>query len=314
MSHFTAIVALPAIEPSKIPDALASALAPFDEDLATEPRRSYLEDWSNDYGNALSYYGENPDRKPVALDELDVIAVLSAYMGEPVSLDGDGETARYYTITTYNERSKWDWYQVGGRWSDYFVHRAESVTDPRLIVGEKSWSNKGEPRKPYRCDGGPRELLDFEALRDAKGLEAAAKYDKWTALIDGLPAAKPWAYFRDQHAATPDAYMIDRAREDYHAQPVYQAANASEDFRWFTDVIGHFDHSRDEHIDIARTGAVPGYALLTLDGQWIEAGEMGWFGMSGETEDSRAEYLKCANSYLDDLPGDTVLVAVDCHI
>jgi hypothetical protein len=243
-------------------------------------------------------------------------AVLSAYKGETVSVDvGEGgKPDLYYTMTTYNPQSKWDGYSVGGRWSGYFVHRADSDRDRRLVTGEKSWANEGKPRELFHCDGGPRELLDFAAQRDAAGIRAAEQYDKWAALTEGLPEGQSWMSFLERYEAAPDAYPIDRARDDYHAQPAYRAASASEDFRWFDDVIGYFAHSRDEHIAAARNSAVPGYALLALDGTWVGPGEMGWFGMSSDTESSRALYHEQANAYLDTLPGDAIIVAVDCHI
>ena len=32
-----------------------------------------------------------------------------------------------YRLTTYNPNSKWDWYEVGGRWTGYFKLKAEAM-------------------------------------------------------------------------------------------------------------------------------------------------------------------------------------------
>lgn len=55
------------------------------------------------------------------------------------------------------------------------------------------------------------------------------------------------------------------------------------------------------------------FAYVDLDGEWHEKGQMGWFGMArneAEEEVWTKEYL----DWIQGLPKDTVLVAVDCHI
>lgn len=54
------------------------------------------------------------------------------------------------------------------------------------------------------------------------------------------------------------------------------------------------------------------YAVLK-DGKWFEKGEMGWFGIS-TNEVSGEEWLVKLNELLADLPPDTRLTFVDCHI
>ena len=87
------------------------------------------------------------------------------------------------------------------------------------------------------------------------------------------------------------------------------------DYRFsFRCNVEEFSGPRDEYIEKARREAVPGYALLTLDGEWVEPGKMGMFGFSSDTPESMAEYKDWANKYIDDLDDDVILVAVDLHI
>lgn len=65
---------------------------------------------------------------------------------------------------------------------------------------------------------------------------------------------------------------------------------------------------------MAHLAAVPGYALITTEGEWIAPGRMGWWGMSSETADDRDQYRKQVNDYIDALPDSARLIAVDCHI
>ncbi len=177
-------------------------------------------------------------------------------------------------------------------------------------------SSSGYSSRNCHVDGGPRGLLDFGAQRRAAADRAAAEYDRWTALVRGLPEAEPWASFHVRHETEGAAYPVDRARADYRAQPRVKAADASDEFggRFLGDVIGELGVPRAQYAQHAADQAVPGYAYLGPDGRWEAPGELGWFGMSSETGSERAAYLDQMNERLDRLAPETVLVAVDCHI
>lgn len=314
MSHFPVTVCLPPMAHDQVHEALTKALAPFDENVEVRPYHVYIENWQDEYERALKFFTEKPQHKPVGLDELDVAAVLSAYESETVTEETkeDSKVVLFYRESTYNPESKWDWWVVGGRWLGYFAVKPEHDGDDRLITGQPgTFDNKAELR---RVDGGPRGLLDFDALRKIKASEAADVHDRWNALVDGLPEGQRWSEFVDRHNADKDGYPIDQARKDYGSQPRVQAALNADDFRWYDDVIGEFAVDRDTYAQRAADAAVPGYALLDLEGRWLEPGRMGWFGMSSDTEDSRIAYNARANAYLDELPADAWVVVVDCHI
>lgn len=55
------------------------------------------------------------------------------------------------------------------------------------------------------------------------------------------------------------------------------------------------------------------YYALVRDGQWSAKVEMGWFGMS-EDSMTQAEWNRKVNELLDELPDDTLITIVDCHI
>ena len=56
------------------------------------------------------------------------------------------------------------------------------------------------------------------------------------------------------------------------------------------------------------------YAILHEDYGWVEPGQVGWFGTSDETPESRKEYLTKFWDILDNSHPDDVFVMVDCHI
>lgn len=55
------------------------------------------------------------------------------------------------------------------------------------------------------------------------------------------------------------------------------------------------------------------FATLLPSGEWIEPGQMGWFGTSTATDESRQEHQKYIESIYDEYK-DHYLTVVDCHI
>lgn len=148
MSHFTVVVCL------DDPEKLDEALAPFDENMQVAPYRSYAEgeakyhwlysslklaDENDRTGTGVKPYKpgwssqsskDSPEAQrqkiaedaarfrslPEAVTWADIARVYNEmYPGDddPLLVDEQG---RAYTMSTYNPESRWDWYQVGGRW------------------------------------------------------------------------------------------------------------------------------------------------------------------------------------------------------
>lgn len=206
-------------------------------------------------------------------------------------------------------QAKWDWWVTGGRWGGYFRYRPEHAS--LIIKGEQRWSSP--EIKPGHCDGGPKFALDLDGMRSAAAAEARDSYAAWLKIITGTPEAIPWTKFRERISGE-TGYTAERARDEYHAQPRVKVLKGTE-FDWFSsDAIEELQVSEEIYVERARAGAVPGWAILTLDGRWMEQGQMGWWAMSDDTEASRIGFWEASNAYIDSLPDATFLIAVDCHI
>ncbi|QGJ95004.1 hypothetical protein KHQ86_gp156 [Gordonia phage Stormageddon] len=151
MSHFVVVVALPGhlLTHDELDAALDAALAPYDEnvempryvrhtrdELIRRERESmeqmfsigsvgrYLADpveYAEKYGGMkghLAHVRQLIDEKPLDTwtDEQWHIRALQSY--EPDEIGPVGEV-----YSTYNPRSKWDWWSVGGRWAGFFKFR-----------------------------------------------------------------------------------------------------------------------------------------------------------------------------------------------
>lgn len=71
----------------------------------------------------------------------------------------------------------------------------------------------------------------------------------------------------------------------------------------------------DDTLDtyLKRIDKFPTTYAVVKDGKWYEKGEMGWWGIS-TNEKSDSEWDTEFKKLIDDLPDDTLLTIVDCHI
>lgn len=312
MSHYTVLVI------HAETDDLSTLLEPFNEN--TDVPRYRERATEEDVLSAIKFYADPanqgfltdyhlPASVLTSTDPADRARLLGCYQrGGPA--DGGHDTDGYFTWSTYNPDSKWDWYTVGGRWAGYFLPYPQHAGDPRLLTGQPGAFNNAPT--PGRVDGGPKGLLDLTQMRQEAAAKAAETHARFRQAVTGTPPATRWdAYVSrvTETAETADPYTIQEARAAYAGQPRVQAFNT---LGLYAD-LQDFDVSEQTFIARAAAGAVPGYATLH-DGHWYEPGRMGWWGMSSETPSTLAGYHEHVNGLIDALPDDTYLTIVDCHI
>lgn len=207
-------------------------------------------------------------------------------------------------FSTYNPKSKWDWYSLGGRWHGYFKLLPDKVgergmpgafNDRPMLVGGVDAARK--------CD------IDFETMRDEAGSEAGKYYDRFWALVGDQPLPN-WKEIRERHGQD----NIDAAREEYRNHPVTKILNGSEKFRhdFIFDDIMKMAETRGDYVEQARRSRVVTFAVLQ-NGNWYQRGEMGWWGVVSNEKDKN-EWENQFYELLESLPEDTLLSVYDCHI
>ncbi|MFF4734219.1 hypothetical protein ACFY3M_55700 [Streptomyces mirabilis] len=194
----------------------------------------------------------------------------------------------------------WDYWRIDGRGCEFPVVPGHEA-DPRLIRGSKALS--GEPRNvpPSLCDGGPRALLDLERPRAQAAAEVRRAFEAWQAFASGYPPVRDIDDFWARYVADPEGYPQTQALEDFHTQPVIAALL---DHPELEDLVGgnpvaRFGHDLDTLVREAADDALPGHALLTLDGRWLTI--------------AGTERRRYFNAYLDALPADAYVVRVMYH-
>jgi hypothetical protein len=326
MSHYTVLVTLPAeIAPDQVTAALHVALAPFDENIEGERHRHFATEavprdhW---YYRALTNDGVAlaPD-----ISWPDLIAAYAEHnpdFDKDELLQWDGtQFAAPFEWSTYNPLSKWDWYAVGGRWSGYFQAKPDARPQDIIAVDYRGvFGDQAPPPEPGQCDGGRKRALDLDGMREAAAAKAEADWNAYAAVVFGTEPALPWKVFVEKVDRSGNSgYTIDEARRDYREQSRIVAIQSAPDYKeaFLFNPHDEFDpFTRDEYVKRMRDNALTGYATLdtVFDGGWIAAGEMGWFGMSSDTPDDKADYGARMASYIDKLGDEDWLVMVDCHI
>ena len=128
--HFTVLVLQAPEDPRNIEDLLA----PYSEELEVPEYREEDFDPEGDYLTALTWLKERPtsaSRYPHVPEDLDdKMAVLRWYTGGGGLREEDGEIVRY---STYNPNSKWDWWVVGGRWSNSLLTKDGELVNETTV-------------------------------------------------------------------------------------------------------------------------------------------------------------------------------------
>lgn len=303
MSHFTALV---------IGEDIDKQLAPYHEFECTGDDNEYVQD-KDITQEILDHMKEGNEGKGCTLNEaLDHYGLTDKTVFDEakvkkkklhkygyVLLNSDGSLAK--AIRRTNENSKWDWYQVGGRWNGYFKMKPGANGE----LGTASFM--GEPAAKGFCDSALKKDIDFESMRSEAGAKAAEEYDSFHAVVKGREL-KPWDEF------ILDYKDIEEARTAWHSNPVVKDIH-----KWIVDTCnyplmetgGMLKQTKEQYVQSARDGAVATFAVVK-DGKWYQRGQMGCFA-SVRDEMSNEQWQKQFAKLIDTLPDDTRLTIVDCH-
>lgn len=329
MSHFTVLVRIPAIEVENldktgIQTLLHDKLQPYHEfectgikdqyvvelDETDEQMSSYeteifdaVFDWdgnfvSSKYSQKLSQYKNRDDELvlptgwEIRSTPIKEVMSFKDYLIEwhGYSMDGkysDFRDGRFYRYS--NPNRQWDWWTVGGRWSNHFIDKAGNRHD---IITKGEWDIE-------------REAMDA-VLKYMKYYEHYSSHQFTNTFIT-------WEECRNLH---PD--NTNDARHLYWNQPLREEfsnlmssmKNIDEETSWIIREIDYFwNISREQFIVDRVFGAIGTYAVL--DDEWYEKGEMGWFGVSTNEKSNWNEmFIEKVKSFDD----NDLLILVDYHI
>jgi hypothetical protein len=291
MSHFTVMV---------YGENAEEKLAPFDENIETEEHEQGFVT-SEDKERFMEYYlVNNPEDKDYSFEDL-----YRKHGGDWNSFAWkiDEATGKWMEYSTYNPDSKWDWYQLGGRWNGFFKKKLTT----RLVdamVGQPGLMTEEAP--DGMADSLLKKDIDIEFMRKDKEDYASNVYDKAIEIFE--KHGREYVSWKDVKIEN-----YDERREFYNNQPLVKTfTNARDTFGFFCD-IDDFKVSKEEYLKTTRNGALTTYAFITDDGEWVEKGTMGWWGMSSD-EMTDNEWANKFNEYFDSMPDNIRVSVYDCHI
>ena len=163
-----------------------------------------------------------------------------------------GEDGNEYS--TYNPESRWDWWEIGGRWGG-------SLRD-----------YNGEYHNTLKIAN-----WDYNYI-SPKAVSHHSRF--WEIAVEG---AEPTETEKEK-------YFIFYSKE-YYLKKYGNKSNYIKSMLTFST-----------------------YALLTPDGEWLEPGKMGWWGISGADPVDEGLWERDFTSLIDTFDRDMYITIVDCHI
>jgi len=302
MSHFTVLVI--GNDPEK-------QLEPYDENIRVE---EYLVGPVNqsDIDSFIRYYTESSRTIPIEKKEKNKLLTFdqlyefygNEWNGRDWKKDENGIWSEY---STYNPKSKWDWYQLGGRWTG-FLKLKEGVKDSK--TGKPGLMSS--PAKPGYCDQTIKKNIDFEGMKNDAAFKATEEYKNVLNIFDGeIPKIDfTWDDLMKNKEPMYELMDVNQKRYFYHIQPALKIVNEKSGKLDFFFDIEDFQCTMEEYVENERKKAISTYAVVK-DGIWYEKGTMGWWAIStNEDPNWHTEF----NNLIDNISDDTLISLFDCHI
>jgi hypothetical protein len=233
----------------------------------------YAEGVSNE--GHLKYLREDFPKKLEMNDEEIYQYAIRYYDEDEIGQDGE-------VYSTYNPDSKWDWYQVGGRWAGTIaVKDGVEIDEPNFSWGWDADSRAKVISEGHKTDSAKVKDIDFSKMhRTEEKYNNALRY--WELVVEG---AKP-KNKKEEESVKWNWYKPEYYTERYKDKETYAKCNSSFSM-W----------------------------AVVKDGVWYEKGQMGWWAMSSETHDEAVDWeMNFYDRFIKDLPDNTILTIVDCHI
>ena len=232
-----------------------------------------------------------------------------------------------------NPNSKWDWYQLGGRWAGFFKIKPKSIKKYDGVKANFSWGwSKEEKEKVLQdqlVDQATKGDIDFESKMEETRKLSAEVYDYVMNAVKGTAEIIPWSQIIDDEQDKNKDNYIERARERYHKQARViavtklrskllkestsrQLSDVEKEAMWSDSRLEDFNKTREQFIADEAEASIRTFAVVK-DGKWFERGKMGWFACVSDEKDEQT-WNSIYSNLLRGLPDDTLLSLYDCHI
>jgi hypothetical protein len=234
---------------------------------------AYAVDCTNE--SHLNYLKNDFPKKLEMTDEELYAEGIKWYEEDEIGPDGE-------VYSTYNPNSKWDWYEIGGRYAGRLILKegVEKDAEPSFSWGWEANAMEEVLKEP-RVDTALVGDIDWSKMHHVQ-----SKYDKairfWEMKVEG---AKP------------------------------ETEEEEKELKWDWYKPEFFTDRYKNKETFAKSRSCFTMWAVVKDGEWFEKGSMGFWAMSNETDDEALDWeLNMFDRFIKDLPVDTRITVVDCHI
>lgn len=186
-----------------------------------------------------------------------------------------------------NELAKWDWFEIGGRFSGLLLTRAEAT--------EVLPATRDDDQKP--------ELDGYRAVNAARMKDIA-----WEKILELRRDNAKKTYERLEKAYRTKDKNLCQLMETI----VEDGIQGWGEMRYYKGETLEEYLTRSGLTDADRC-PISVYAVVERNGEWSGSGDMGWFGISSNDKPER-EWHDELQTIMRDVEPDDLLVCVDCHI
>lgn len=304
MSHFTVLVKVPKERVDKLglDEAAREQLAPYQENNMGDCPPEFME--FNDAAKDewyLNYWEEHKEDSEYSS--------LEEFLIEGEGFEQDPETGKigYWE----NPNAKWDWYQVGGRWTGQLLLKEEAVVAKTGVRGQPSllavhYHPDSVNTDPHMADAAQFKDVDWKAMNKSvkeevrKFVEQVQQIRAHQAtgadnLPDGThPLFGPWQ-------AMVELGIVERTdpEGDWSLQK-FHIKNLT------------FEEAMERYASYWKWRT---WAVIDEEGRWHEKATMGWWGMhDGDPDDVMTWCNFFWHDFIEGTDPETWVVVVDCHI
>lgn len=213
----------------------------------------------------------------ITISYKELYKTFNEYLEKEIGAEFDEEMQDYGYWE--NPNAKWDWYQIGGRWAGRLKVDAQNEN---VRIGEPSIFMK---ENPYKTDD-EYQRVDSARVKDIITNDPDTYKQKlrfWELYIEGQ---------EPQNDEEKDMIKWEFRKKEY-----------------FINKYG----TKEKYAELESTFST--WAVITKDGEWHEAGTMGWFACSSASSDDEVAFIENYKKVVfDNAEEDDYMTIVDCHI
>lgn len=248
---------------------------------------------------------------------------LEEYLEEYCGYNYDEEKEAYGYWC--NPDAKWDWYVIGGRWNGMLL-----VEDDEL-GGEGDLGVFGRRQEEENPAPEGHKWVDYARVGDVKWskmekIREESREETWERAWEEHPVNMQFKFdevvgvYAEENELSKEEIMEELKEEDELSDELKEFAEEHPDLEKVdkNESIRNFlmgVKPDDTKADFVKRSGFSTFAVLTKDGEWVERGSMGWFGVvTGENKDEVTWEKDFEEAFIESLDEGDIIVVVDCHI